>query len=87
MTELVVLKKQIPGLARAIASTESMAQTCSGPRREVLESDVVAMRRRLEKIDQALWKTPLYPCHCGIRMTQCPNRVGAMSCNLANKGA
>ncbi len=87
MTELVVLKKQIPSLARAIASTESMAQTCSGPRRSVLESDVHAMRNRLEKIDQALWKTELYPCHCGRRLSQCPNRVGAMACNLANKGA
>lgn len=85
--ELVVLKKQIPGLARAIAGTESMARACSGPRREILEADVVALRRRLEQIDQALWRTPLYPCHCGVRMTQCPNRVGAMACNLADKGA
>ncbi len=87
MVELVVLKKQIPALAKAIASTEAMAGSCGGPRSSVLKSDADAMRRRLSTIDEALWKTTLYPCHCGRRLTQCPNTVGSMACNLADKGA
>jgi hypothetical protein len=87
MVELVMLKKQIPGLARAIAGTEAMARGCEGPRSSVLAQDAEAMRKRLEAIDEALWKTSLYPCHCGLRMTQCPNKPGTMACNLADKGA
>lgn len=87
MTELVVLRKRIPGLARAIACTEAMAGSCGGPRASVLEADAEHMRRSLDAIDAALWQTPLYPCHCGRRLAQCPNRVGSMACNLADKGA
>ncbi|MBM3266507.1 MAG: hypothetical protein FJZ01_02565 [Candidatus Sericytochromatia bacterium] len=87
MVELVVLKKQIPALARAIASTEQMARSCSGPRSSTLQSDAEALKRRLSHIDDALWETTLYPCHCGRRLTQCPNRVGSLACNLADKGA
>jgi len=87
LTELLVLKKQIPGIARAIASTEEVARTCNGPRASVLRDDAHALRQRLEVIDQALWQTPLYPCHCGRRLSSCPNKAGSMACNLADKGA
>lgn len=87
MFELSVLRRQIPALARAIACTEALAQTSSGSSAEVLLSDIARMRCQLVDIDNELWKTPLYPCHCGRRLSGCPNQVGSMKCNLADKGA
>lgn len=87
MGELAMLKRQIPAVAKAIAGTEELLARSSGRPANVLEEDLESFKRRLAKIDAQLWKTTLYPCHCGLRMTQCPNRVGSMVCNLLDKGA
>ncbi|MBI6547052.1 MAG: hypothetical protein HY692_09675 [Cyanobacteria bacterium NC_groundwater_1444_Ag_S-0.65um_54_12] len=81
------LRQQIPRLARAIYSIESLLASAGGHRATLLQDDLANFRRRLVNIDEALWETPFYPCHCGRRFSQCPNRVGEMVCNLADKGA
>ncbi|HEY9765540.1 MAG TPA: hypothetical protein V6C82_04220 [Chroococcales cyanobacterium] len=86
MENLAVLRKQVVSIARAIDSTEKLLARKSGDR-AVLEADLNVYRAKLLNIDGKLWKTSFYPCACGRRMSDCPNSLGGMCCNLLDKKA